>query len=99
MNKQVYEALQKNAQARLDKATTPEEVKAATEDLTNLDSMKKEIEDTEKSNATLLASYKEIVKGQPLDKKPSSDDEDDEPKEGLSFEEALEKVLAKRKEK
>jgi len=98
MTKQHFEALRAAAKARFDGAKTPEEVKAATEELANIDEIEKEAEELTKQNASLLASYKEIVKNEPVSKKPPADQEEDEG-EGLDFAEALEKIIQARKDK
>lgn len=100
MNKSHIEALRANAQQRFDKAETPEDVKAATEELSHIDELEKESEELEKTSASLLASYKAILKEQPVKKKSEDkdgDDEEDEEEGELSFDEALSKVIAARK--
>lgn len=99
MNKSHIEALRAKAQQRFDKAETPEDVKAATEELSHIDELEKESEELEKTSASLLASYKAILKEQPIGKPENKDgdDEEDEEEEGLSFDEALAKVIAARK--
>ena len=93
------EALRAAAKSRFDGAQTTEEVKAATEELAQIDELEKETGELEKQNASLLASYKEIVKHEPVSNKPEPSDDDDTG-EGLSFEEALQKVIeARPKEK
>lgn len=101
MMKEKIEELRKAAQARLDGATDPEAVKQATADLSALDDLEKEADEMTASNAQLLASYKEIVRGQPLHPKKEDLDDPDDPENGhgLSFEEALNKVLEARKAK
>ena len=100
MNKTHFEALRAAAKARFDGAETPEAVKAATEELAHLDEAEKEAEELIKQNASLLASYKEVVKHEPItDKKPPEDSEDEDEGQGLEFGEALAKVLAARGQK
>lgn len=92
------DALRKKAKARFDGAKTPEEVKEATEEMAALDELEKESAELEAANASLLASYKDIVKHEAVSEKPQQDPEDeDEEGAGLGFEEALQKVLQARK--
>ena len=94
MIKEKLEALRAKAKARFDGAQTPEEIKAATEELANLDEIEQDAEKLTTENASLLASYKEIVRREPVTKKaPEESDEEDEEGQGLSFEDALKKVL------
>lgn len=100
MDKTHIEELRKAAKARFDGATTPEAVKSATEELAHIDEIEKETEELEKTSASLLASYKSIIKNQPIKKDPAeNDDEGEEDEEGkaLGFDEALAKVIAARK--
>ena len=97
MNKEHFEALRSAAKARFDSATTPEGVKAATEEMAHIDEAEREADEMAKQNASLLASYKEIVKHEPVtDKKPPEDSDEDEEGKGLEFGEALAKVLEAR---
>lgn len=94
MNNEHLEALRTSAKARFDAAKTAEEIKAATEELSHLDEIEKEEKELTSQNVTLLASYKEIVKKEPVTTKaPKDSDEEDEDGQGLSFEDALKKVL------
>lgn len=100
MLKTKIEKLKEAAKTRFDGATTPEAVKAATEELAALDELEKETGELETQNASLLASYKEIVKREPVSKKPATDPEDeDESGKGLEFAEALDQILAARTKK
>lgn len=97
--KNQIEVLREKVKARFENGQNPEEIKAATEEMAALDEIEKENEELLKQNASLLASYKEIVKGEPVSTKPQqeTDSEDEEEGAGLSFEEALQKVLEARK--
>lgn len=90
MKKQI-EALRETAKKRFDGAQSPEEIKAATEELAQLDEIEKETAKLEEQNASLLASYKEIVKREPVSNEPEEDEE--QRGQGLSFEQALKKVI------
>lgn len=94
MNNEHLEKLRASAKARFDSAQTAEEIKAATEELSHLDEIEKEEKELVSQNAALLASYKEIVKKEPVtNKAPKDSDEEEEEGQGLSFEDALKKVL------
>ena len=93
MNNEHLEALRTSAKARFDGAKTAEEIKAATEELSHLDEIEKEEKELTSQNATLLASYKEIVKKEPVTTKAPKDSDEEEEGQGLSFEDALKKVL------
>lgn len=94
MNKDNLEKLKAAAKARFDGAKTPEEVKAATQEIAYIEDFEKEADELEKSNLQLLASYKEAIKGESVTtKKPPEEDEEGEP---LEFDEALQKVLDQR---
>lgn len=98
MDKTRIESMRKAAQARFDGATTPEAVKEATEELANLDAIEKEVGELETQNASLLASYKDIVKHEPITNKPEPEpDMDEEEGRGLEFAEALDKIISARK--
>ena len=97
MDKAKFDALRNAAKGRFDGAKTPDEIKAATEELANIDALEKEAAEIETQNAQLLASYKEIVKKEPISKKPEDDDGGDDEGEGLDFDEALAKIKAARK--
>lgn len=96
MNKINIENLRKAAQSRFDGAKTPEDVKAATEELAAIEEIDKEVGDLEEQNASLLASYKEIVKREPIANKPEPDPEGEEDRKGLGFAEALAQIKAAR---
>lgn len=95
MNKDNLEKLKAAAKARFDGAKTPEEVKAATQEIAYIEDFEKEAEELEKSNLQLLASYKEAIKGESVTTKKPPEDEDEEG-EPLEFNEALQKVLNQR---
>ena len=98
MDKTRIESLRKAAQARFDGASTPEAVKEATEDLANLEAIEREFGELETQNASLLASYKDIVKHEPIANKPEPDPDDgEEAGKGLDFAEALAQITAARK--
>ena len=90
------EALRKKAMARFDAATTADDVKSATEDLAALDEIEKDYDDVKQQNAALLASYKSIVKSEPVSVKAPEDPEGEEGGEGLDFAAALAKIKAAR---
>lgn len=90
------DALRKKAQARFDAATTADDVKSATEDLAALDEIEKGYDEMKQQNAALLASYKSIVKAEPVSNKAPEDPEAEEGGEGLDFAEALAKIKAAR---
>ena len=60
---------------------------------THLDEIEKEEKELVSQNAALLASYKEIVKKEPVTTKAPKDSDEEEEGQGLSFEDALKKVL------
>lgn len=91
------DALRKKAQARFDAATTADDVKSATEDLAALDEIEKGYDEMKQQNAALLASYKSIVKAEPVSNKAPEDPEaEEEGGEGLDFAAALAKIKAAR---
>ena len=90
------DALRKKAQARFDAATTADDVKSATEDLAALDEIEKGYDEMKQQNAALLASYKSIVKAEPVSNKAPEDPEAEEGGEGLDFAAALAKIKAAR---
>lgn len=96
MDKERIKNLQERAKQRLDKAETPEEIKAATEEMSMLEGVAEEAEKLEETNKNLLTSYKEALKGQPIKLSKADAIEEDE-EAPLEFEDALKKVLDARK--
>lgn len=92
--------LKAKAKNRLEIATSPDEVRAAYAEVSELEALEREAQELIDQNASLVSSYKEVLRKEPVSKKDDDDPEDDENQnegKALSFEDALNKVLASRK--